>query len=148
MSVWHGYLAIMDVALLNGQRGTVWQLLQGYGLENEGRRPHRRFCWRDNLAADKRICKAAFDDEALTVSQFKQALATALGLAVADIATATTSQTFLARPTPIVTFKYSPNTTARLRLALFGGVNATWAESRAECLAYVMANLAEWDTEL
>ena len=147
MSVWHGYLAIVDVALLNGQRVKVWQLLNGYGLENEGRKPHRRFTWRDSLAADKRICKAAFDGDALTISAFKQALATSLGLAVGDIATSSTQQTFLTLPTVIVTFKYSPNTTARFRLALFGGVNATWAESRAECLAYLMANLAEWEAE-
>lgn len=46
-------------------------------------------------------------------------------------------------PTPVATFAYSG--IPMLRMALFGGINATWRESWVECTAYLAKNRDEWE---
>lgn len=146
MTLWHGYIAGQDIALQAGEKAIIWNLLNTYGQDDSSPQPARRLVWRDNLAGDKRIIEAVFNPDMLAISQFRPALADALGLAPADIDVNTAQNKYVMLPTNIVTFKYEPKTTNRFRLALFGGTSATWAQSLVEVIGYMLTDIEDWES--
>ena len=138
---WHGYMGMINLALTAPQRQTLAQALAALGPADDpqpARRNHRRVR-PDNDAV---IFEAAFDEADLTVAKLRGYLANVFDVPVAQISANTTQQTFSNLQSPIVTLSYQG--TQRLRVALFGGTAATWAQSRAEALAYLVANAAAW----
>lgn len=91
------------------------------------------------------IFEARFNENVLTVDEFKFRLGAIFGVDPATIDHRLQSVTFDSRSTPVATFSHSG--TDYLRMALFGGPGATWEQSRIEVLAYLAANRAEWETE-
>ena len=143
MANWHGYLAIEDINLSAAQRQELWDVLKARGMANDGPNPQFRNHWRFSLDNQKGIFEALFDEDQLTVNQFKQWLGAIFGVDPVTIDNANSQQTFDTLPTPIVTFSRSG--TNYIRFAAFAGVGATWAQSRREVLAYLALNQTEWE---
>lgn len=142
MTLRHQYFGIEILNMTAGQRATLRNGLQGIGRSESDPQPARRNHWRvraDNLAV---IFEAVFDDDDLTIAAFTARLASIFGVGASTITHNATTQTFLTLPSPVVTFIHSGQN--RLRAVLFGGLSATWAQSRAEAAAYLAANAAAW----
>lgn len=131
------YFGIEALNLTAGQRATLVAALQGLGRNNAHPQPSHRNHWRirpDNLAV---IFEADFNDDEWTVAGLKARLAAIFGIDPALVTTAVAQTVY----GPVVTFT---RTSDRLRLVAFGGLLATWAESRAAAVAYLKANAAAW----
>jgi hypothetical protein len=94
----------------------------------------------DNQAA---IFEAAIDTDDLTVLKVRQYLARLFGVNVNTISAQMGVAEFGNGTTVFATFSHSGQ--AKLRLAAFGGVDATWAESRLETVAYLAQDAAAWN---
>ncbi len=137
----HSYIGLENLALTAPQKTTLVQALASLGPASDPQpcnRNHRRV----RTDQDAVIFEALFQDSDLTTLALRQYLANVFGVALANVTAATTSQTFLTLPSPIITLTYQA--TARLRFVLFGGVGATWQQSRAETAAYLAANAVAW----
>ena len=141
---WHGYFAIEDVGLNATQRQTLIDALKALGPKT-ARQPAYLCHWRVRLDGQAAIFEAAFDEDNLTVETFKARLGAIFGVDWETIGHEVQSITLAERPTPVITF--SRNGTDYLRMALFGGPGATWAESGDECRAYLAAHRDEWESE-
>lgn len=132
------YFYIEALNLTAGQRDTLVEQLKLIGRRDQDGNPKNRNHWRvrpDNLAV---IFEAWFDEDHLTAVALRNRLAAIFGVAQASITYATNQTAY----GPLVTYTY--NSTARLRVGVFGGVSASYAESRAACLAYLAANAGTW----
>ncbi len=135
------YFGIENLALTAPQKQTLVSALQALGPSSDPQ-PAELMHWRIRLDGDAVIFRARFQDGDLTTLNLRQFLANVFGVAVANVTAGTTSTTFLALPSPIVTMTYLA--VARMRFVLFGGLGATVAESNAEVIAYLKANAAAW----
>ena len=135
MTNWHGYFGIENINLNAEQRQTLVTSLQTLGPTS-----HNQPCmlnhWRTRLDGEAVLFEALFDEDVLTVQAFKNYLTAIFGADAIDHVTAGTT-------TPVVTF--SKGGVDYLRVALFGGVGATWDESHDEVLAYLATNQVEWE---
>ena len=135
------YFGIESLNLTTAQRNTLVDALRQMGANNQHPNPAYRNHWRvrlDNLAV---IFEADWNVEDWTVEQVKQRLATIFGVSV-SLVTHSVAQTVYG---PVVTFT---RTTDRLRVVVFGGVDATYKESQAAALAYLAANAEAWGETL
>ena len=145
MANWHGYMAVEDLNLNNDQAVLLWQTIKSKGEANESQYPQYRNHWRLSLDNTKGIFEALFNADNMTVEWFKIQLGSIFGVDPATIDDSVNVVQIVDRNTPIATF--SRNGTDYVRFAAFGGVNATWQESRVEVLGYLAANRAEWESE-
>jgi len=139
MTTWHGYIAVEDVALTTDQRAAIVAAFRALGPGSDPQ-PARLNHWRTSLDGSNAIFEAAFNDANLTAAKVKNFLADAAGVSPDVIDTALTQT---ARG-PLLTF--SVGGTDRMRMLAFGGIGATWEESRQQAIAYLAANIAEWET--
>ena len=137
MAIWHGYLAVEDVALTTTQRAAVLAAFNELGPDSDPQ-PARLLQRRVSTDGSKAIYEAAFNEDALTVANVKQFLADAVGVDPSVIAS-TVTQT--ARGPLVI---YSAAGTDRMRFLPFSGVGSTWLESLTQALTYLINNLAEW----
>lgn len=138
----HLYFGIENINLTNPQRDQVVAALQALGLQNGGP-AHLRNHWRireDNQAA---IFEADFDVNDLTTLKFRTLLASIFGVLLSSITASAVTASFGAGTTQVATFTRTG--TDYLRVAVFGGVSATYEQSRQEALAYLAANRVAWD---
>lgn len=138
----HLYFGIENINLTDPQRNQLVASLQGFGLQNGGP-AHLRCHWRireDNQAA---IFEADFDTADLTTLKFRTLLSTIFGVLLSSVTASAVTANFGAGTTQIATF--TRLSTNYLRVAVFGGVNATYEQSRQEALAYLAANRVAWD---
>jgi hypothetical protein len=144
MGTWHGYFGIEALSMTGAQKTTLLTALRALGpTREETDWPPFLMQFRPRLDNNAAIFEARFNDANLTVAALKQFLADAFAVPVANISNVNTSVTFARLPSPIVTLRSA--STDRLRVVLFAGVGATWAESREECAAYLAANRAAWE---
>ena len=144
MATWHGYFAIEDLGLLPAQRATLIAELRALGPSADPQ-PARLNHWRTRLDNAAAIFEALFDEDTLTVAAFKNRLAALFVVNPDTIDTSLQGHTFDTLVTPVVTF--SRTGTDYIRMALFGGPSATWAESGTECRAYLALYAAQWEPE-
>ena len=144
MAKWHGYFAIEDLGLLPAQRDALIAELRALGPSADPQ-PARLNHWRTRLDNAAAIFEALFDEDTLTVAAFKNRLALLFVVNPDTIDTSLQGHTFDTLVTPVVTF--SRTGTDYLRLALFGGPSATWAESGVECRAYLALYAGQWEPE-
>lgn len=135
----HLYFYLEDLALTVTQRNTLINAVREYGEENASQFPNRRMQTRARLDNKAMIFEAVFPDTQLTPVHFQQVLANIFNVSAANITYTVTSPSY----GQLVTYSY--NATARLHFGVFGGVNATWQQSRLQTLAYLAANLAAWE---
>ena len=141
MAVWHGYMGVENLALNGDQKALLVAELRGLGVP-EDPSPARRCHWRVRNDGEGVIFEAAFDEDALTVERFRRRLGTIFGVSWVTIGASVGSATFAARASPVVVFSRSG--VDYLRVALFGGVDATWLESLREVLAYIALHPDLW----
>ena len=137
----HVYLGIENVNLNAAQRSALIAALRALGVHGTPRNEHNNHS-RIRLDNDAGIFETLFDEDTLTSDAMKQRLGTIFGVNPATIDHATVTQDWGGQSTPVVTFSRSG--TDYLRMAVFGGVDATWAESGQAARAYLAANVAEW----
>ena len=137
-------MAIENLNLNPTQATTLWQVIKAKGEANDSQYPQFRNHWRISLDQTKGIFEALFNQDNMTVDWFKARLGDIFGIDPATIDDSLQNVTLVDRNTPVVTF--SRNGTDYVRFAAFGGVNASWQESRVEVLGYLAANSAEWET--
>jgi len=140
--MWHGYFGIEDINLTDNQRDTLIGVLKNLGPDAHPS-PACLNHWRTRLDGDAAIFEALFDESLLTVDSFKARLANIFDVDPATIDDDLTVFHFGDGNTPVVVFSRSG--TDYLRLALFGGVGATWMESGDECRAYLSLYSELWD---
>ena len=142
---WHGYWALEDLNLSGPQRGTLRDAIVDFfqGNQEATNQPAQILHYRLSLDGRKAIFEAKFNEDYLTVDRFKAFLANTFGVAAGQIGNANSSVTLAGRSTPLITFSRSG--TNYIRVALFGGVGATWEQSRNAVLAYLDSARAEWD---
>jgi hypothetical protein len=146
MTDWRGYFGIENINLNEVQKSTLVQELRSLGPTTNPQ-PACLNHWRTRLDNEAEIYEALFDEDNLTIAKFKHWLGALFDVDPATIDDSTVQRDFSGYGTPIVTFSRSG--TDYLRMALFGGKNSTWEESRLEALGYLSANLVLWeDTEL
>ena len=138
----HLYIGVENLALSGAHRGTLIIWLRSLGTAMH-RNPSRRNHWRTRLDNEAAIFEAQFDEASLTVATVKGQLAGIFGVAVATISHSVTSPVYDVQATPVVTFTHGG--TDYIRFAVFGGVAASWEQSRLEVVAYLKANAAEWE---
>jgi len=140
MTTWHGYIAVEDLALTADQRAAIVAAFRALGPGSDPQPAHLNH-WRTSLGGDKAIFEAAFNVGNLTVAKVKQFLADAVGVSPSVI---DTTRTQTARG-PLLTF--SAGGTDRMRMLAFGGIGATWEESRQQAVAYLAKNIVEWEIQ-
>jgi len=133
------YIGIEDVALTPAARETLIDGLKQLGRANDSPYPNLRNHWRIRPDGKAVILEAEFDDTTITAAAIKTRLVALFNVSASSV-TYTTAQTVYG---PTITFKQ--NSTVRLRMIAFGGVNATWAESRLAASAYIKACQADAD---
>jgi len=144
MASWHGYFGIEALSMTGAQKATLLTALQALGPSRADTDwPPFLMQFRPRLDNNAALFEARFNEDNLTVAALKQFLADAFGIPVANISNVNTSATFASKPSPIVTLRSA--STDRLRVVLFGGVGAAWADSREECAAYLAANRVAWE---
>lgn len=144
----YGYFGIENLALTNPQRNTLVSELGLLGQEDNGA-CHRRMISRVRLDNQAVIFRAVFDENHLTPTAIRNRLATIFGVAANSITFAITTPTLGGQVTQVVTFTRLG--TDYLRCVLFGKPNGGWPtiqQSGDAARAYVIANLAEWETTL
>ena len=132
------YYGVEAINLSAQQRQTLVHGLKQLGRSDDHAQPAWRNHWRirlDNLAV---IFEGDFADESWTVESIKNRLANLFNVD-ADSIDAQVQQTAYG---PLATFTRGP---ATVRLVAFGGLLATWQESRAAALAYLAANREAWE---
>ena len=144
MADWHGYFAIEDLNLNDNQRDTLVDVLKALGPKTHPQ-PACLNHWRTRLDGDAAIFEALFDESLLTVEAMKDRLAAIFGISPATIDHTLTIFHFGPGSTPVVVF--SRNGTDYLRMALFGGPDATWEESGDEVRAYLALFADQWELE-
>lgn len=140
--MWHGYFGIENLALNDTQRADLINVLRSLG-PSSNLLPARLNHWRTRLDGQAAIFEALFSEDALTIAAFQGRLATIFGVQPETIEYAVTTPIFHVLPTPTVVF--SRTDTDYLRLALFGGLSASWHESGDECRAYLADFADDWE---
>lgn len=142
MTEWRGYIGLENIALTNAQRNQLVTHLQSLGIANSDPNPSRRNHWRirpDNNAA---IFEAAFDDGTISIAAVRNRLGIIFGVDPALITHSVASPSFGGNTTQVITFTYQA--AQRLRIAVFGTLSGTWAQSNAEVKGYLAANAEAW----
>jgi len=135
------YFYIESLNLTAGQINTLIDQLQHLGQRNQDGNPRMRNHWRirpDNKAV---IFEAVWDDADLTAINVRNRLASIFGVAQASITYSTNSTAY----GPLVTFTYGG--VDRLRMGVFGGVNATYQDSQNQARHFLSDFAAKWEVE-
>ena len=136
----HNFIGIEALTMTAANRATLVDALKRLGRQ-DGPAPCKITHWRtrlDNLAI---ILEAEWAEDEVTVAALAHRLEALYNLAPSAVSQTVTQTAY----GPMVTFK--TNTTNRLRLIAFGGVDASWGESLAAVQQYLAANRAAWETE-
>lgn len=142
MALWHGYLAVENLAMNDAQKDAFVDRLRGLGQDNAGEAQFRMQLRprNDNQAA---IFEAKFDDNQLTPAAIKQFLASIFGVSAASISHTLGVADFGSGTTQYV--KFTRTSIDYLRVAAFGGVGSTWQQSNSEARAYLALHTNEWN---
>lgn len=144
----YGYFGMENLAMTNQQRNTLASELGLLGQEDNGA-CHRRMRSRARLDNQAIIFRAVFDESQLTPTAIRNRLATIFNVAANTITPTVTTVNLAGIVTQVVTF--TRGGTDYLRCVLFGKSNGGWPtiqQSADAARAYVIANLAEWETAL
>ena len=122
-----------------GQRQTLIDALRVLVPERD-EQPAWRVHLRLRLDSQAAIVEARWQDAHVTDASIRRYLAQAFGVAEGTVTSAVTTNAF----GRVLTLTHSA--VQRVRFLLFGGVGASWEQSRQAVLAYLAANIAQWET--
>jgi hypothetical protein len=136
MGHWHGYFGIEVGGMTGAQKAKLMAALRTLGPSRADTDwPPYLLHFRMRPDTNVGVFEARFNEEHLTVATLKQFLANAFGVPTATLESTNTSVLLNRLPSPIVSVRYGG--IDRLRIILFGGMGAAWADSREECAAYL-----------
>jgi hypothetical protein len=144
MAQWHGYFGVERLALSDANWNAIKAALAAI-LINNPRGAHQALQVRLRPDGDAAIVEGLFSTDDLTVDAFKNMLANATGVPVDNITHSENAVTLHAEPSRI--HRFGVGGVDRLRASMFagvGGFTTTWAQSRRECVQYLINNVAEW----
>ena len=133
------YFYVSDLGLTTAQRGTLLGQLRLLELNHDAPNPCDRNHRRENLAGDTCIYEADLNPDHLSALAIKARLVALFGVAANTVTYATTQTAF----GPAVLYKY--NSVNKLRLGVFGGIDADWGTSLEAGRAFLKANAAQWE---
>ena len=133
------YFYLENIALTAAQRDTLVNAIKAWGKRDQDQNPRNRMHWRVRLDGQAVIFEAWVDEDNLTLLSLRQRLANLFNVALSQVTGSAASNQY----GQVVTLSYQ--STARLRVGVFGGVSATYEESQAAATAYLAANTAAWD---
>ncbi len=132
------YVGLEQINLTTPQRVALIAALRGLGKQADPQPSHINH-WRPRLDGLAVIVEAEFDDSELTLSALKQWMANVFGIAPANIGNANTTNAY----DLLIVLSYQG--VDRLRLLLFGGAGAGYAQSHDAVLSYLAANSTAWE---
>ena len=135
----HQYLGIEVLSMTAGQRQTLIDALRALVPERD-EQPAWRVHLRIRLDSQAAITEARWQDAHVTDASIRRYLAQAFGVAEGTVTSAVTTNAY----GRVLTLTHSA--VQRVRFLMFGGVGATWEQSRQAVLAYLTANLTQWET--
>ena len=135
----HQYIGIEILSMTAGQRQTLIDALRAL-VPERNEQPAWRVHLRIRLDNQAAIVEARWQDAHITDASIRRYLAQAFGVAEGTVTSAATTNAF----GRVLTLTQSA--IQRVRFLLFGGVGASWEQSRQATLAYLAANLAQWET--
>jgi hypothetical protein len=134
----HAYLGIEILSMTAPQRQTLIDALRAL-LPERDEQPAWRVHLRVRLDSQAAIVEARWQDVDITDASIRRYLAQAFGVAEGTVTSAATTNAY----GRVLTLTYSA--VQRVRFILFGGVGATWEQSRQAVLAYLAANGVQWE---
>ena len=145
MADWRGYFCIENIALTGPQKQTLVDGLRQLGPGTHPQPSHINH-WRTRLDNDAAIFEALFNSDHLTIQAFKNRLAAIFSVPAANIThSASTTSYSTGNLSNVVVFSY--NSTARLRVILFGTNTGTYDQSHSEVLGYLFVNMGAWEEQ-
>lgn len=136
---WTGYIGFEALNLTAQQKVDFLDGLKALGRKNDSPFPNLRNHWRIRLDNNVIICEAEFDDTTITAEALGNRLAALYGVNPTLVTYTTTSTAY----GPSLTYRYSNQN--RIRVVVFGGLTATWVESRLAALQYVLDSQSDPD---
>lgn len=133
------YIGIEVLSMTPSQRQTLIDAIRAL-LPEATEQPAWRVHSRMRLDGNAVIIEARWRDADVTDAKIINYLANAFGVAPGTVTSAATSNAF----GRVLTF--TQGAVARVRFILFGGVGTSWEVSRQATLAYLAANLLQWET--
>jgi len=138
----HLYFYIENTGLTDDQRNTMVDWFKTFGQADNSPFPNLRLQTRIRLDNQAVIFEGLFKEDWLTVEFVTNKLADVFGVDPATITVVTSNNIYGTR----ADFQ-RPAGTDRLTMGVFGGVNATWAESRLAAVAFLSAFSTQWESE-
>lgn len=141
---WHGYFLVERHTVGAGNWAALLALFEAMGTTDSPYPAHNNH-WRARPDGDAVIFESRFNPTEVSIPSFKQLLADEFEIDVADIAHATSHTSYSGdEQSTIWTFAYLG--VDRFSVHRFAG-GGTWQQSRHEALAYLKANIGEWEGE-
>lgn len=133
----HVYVLVEDLGLSGIARARLGAELRELGPAS-GEVPSRRNHWRERLDGLAVILEADFEESSIGVAGLKARLVRLLGVAASSVSYAAST------PAEGESAVFRHNSVDRLRVLVFGGRGASWAESNAATRAYLGLHGADW----
>lgn len=133
------YFYIENLGLNATQKATLVAALRAL-VRQDDPQPVNISRMRPRLDGEAAIFAGMVDSEThLTAAAVKARLVALLGVPAANVTYATTQSAY----GPAITLKH--NGVNKLRLGVFGGIDADWGTSLQACRAFLKANAAQWE---
>jgi hypothetical protein len=128
-----------SIGLSDAQRNTLWQQIKALQIDANSPQPAKRNHARVRLDGLACIWESDIETTHLTAAAIKARLVAIFGVAANTVTYATTSSPY----GDAITLKH--NGVNKLRLGVFGGVEADYGASQVACQAFLKANLVQWE---
>lgn len=139
----HIYFYIENLGLNDSQRDTMRDWVSKFGAEDNSPNPARRMQVRHRLDGQAAIFEAVVNEDWLKVNFVKDKMADLFAVSPATINHVILDSAY----GDCLDFE-RPAGTKRLRLGVFGGLGATWAQSGAAARQYLEDNRKGWERDL
>ena len=137
----HLYFFMENTGLNETQRTTLVDWFKTFGRADNSPFPNLRMHTRVRLDNEAVIFESVLNEDWLTVEFLTNKLADVFSVDPGTITVDTSSNIY----GTLADFQ-RPAGTSRMRIGVFGGINATWEESRLATVAYLSAFSEQWET--
>ncbi len=143
------YFGAENLALSNAQRNAFRDWVLTLGRRDTSIYPNERMQPRYRLDGQAMIFEATFEEDHITMQAFTNRLGVIFGVDPATITPRQNTQSWGGIPNRIYTFRRGA--TDYIRTVMFGfngGGFPSWNLSNQACIAYKIANAAEWENPI
>lgn len=145
MAEWQGYICVERGVVGIGNWNALLAFFDTFGPDTAPQPAYLNH-YRTRLDGDAKIYEALFDADEVSQDSFKQALADEFSIDPEDIQVVVGEESYGGGFTRRWDYRY-PGAGGDIRFTVlrFGGGAGTWAESGAECRAYLETYQAQWE---